>query len=517
MLGRRSDDDEVVFVSEKKFKVEREFAAGPSRGIPLGIVNEEEKVPPVVVPALSKVVTKKNFNEMVIESGIMDGKWKLSEDAIVAIIKKDRRFKDAVVAKLNGYKSRPFSNLVSGLKKYRAKNEDEFTNEQKRREKMWKPESSNLSLSKETYQLQPLLDYGNIDGYTVESVQSGGTADIVLTNAATQEDPLSWTEKLLLPVFLPIEAKCSFSSHLHSKQRNHGINGLDGHPDCTAFISLYQYNSESQPRLFAVILAKKIEAILRYITVSKHGSSKVSYTPSINKVTGMLTEIQWNANMEKVVKDKDVLVRTINNFTADQLENPEWIIKQFISWADPTSSLTIANFQSDSLTTQKGNIGEELTSIAFHSVAGAVSRQGESITCDRVDLWMVKDGMEVSISCKTVTTNGGKLKQWKFPLCETFLGQSDVPVTFERSCDVWSAAVHSDLIEPNFIYLNAPKETNWIIFLFTKSQLKNRLGKNTYLYLKPGEHLEKVIYFDANKQILNPEVIDRLVVPLFQK
>ena len=34
------------------------------------------------------------------------------------------------------------------------------------------------------------------------------------------------------------------------------------------------------------------------------------------------------------------------------------------------------------------------------------------------------------------------------------------------------------------------------------------------MYLKPGEHLEKAIYFDADKQILNPEAIDRLIVPL---
>ena len=195
-----------------------------------------------------------------------------------------------------------------------------------------------------------------------------------------------------------------------------------------------------------------------------------------------------------------------------------WVIRQFISWTDPESSLTIADFQSESLATLKGNIGEELTSIAFHSVAGAFSRQGESITNDRVDLWMVKGDAEVSISCKTVrATNKGYLKSWMFPLTEKLDGKNHVPVSYERSCDVWSAAVHNDFIEPNISSLTAPDGTHWILFIFTKEQLQERLGKKQDMYFKPGEYLEIAIYFDSSKKILNPESIDRLIVPLFQK
>ena len=193
--------------SEKKFKVEREFAAGPSRGIPLGLVNEEEKAPPVVVPALSEVVTKKNFNKMVLESRILDGKWKLSESDIVAIIRRETRFKLVLEEKLKGYKGQAFHRLVASLKLNHAKQEDEFAIEQRRRESKWKPDAENLCLSKETFQLQPLLDHGNVEGYAIETVHAGGSADIVLTKASTtREYPLSWSEKLLLPVFLPIKA-----------------------------------------------------------------------------------------------------------------------------------------------------------------------------------------------------------------------------------------------------------------------------------------------------------------------
>jgi hypothetical protein len=522
MLVRDSiemEEDEVQFIAEKKLKFEKEVIplAGSSKGILPSIVADISVVSSkIALPALSEVVTKKNFNKMVLESNILDGKWNLSYAAIVAIIKRDIRFTLVAEEKLAGYKSKPKDSLVIGLNKYRARNEDEFTNEQMRREGNWKPDSNNLKYSKETYQLQPLLDCGIIDGYSIESVQSGGTADIVLTAASTRENPLSWSDKLLLPVFLPIEAKCSFLSNRNSNQLQHNINGLSGHPNCTAFISLYQYDIQSQPRLFAVILAKKIEVILRYISVSKAGLAMVSYTSNISKVTGMLTEIKWNASMEQVVKDKDAVVRTINDFTAEQLGNPDWVIRQFIAWSDPESSLMIADFQSESLSVEKGNLCEELTSIAFRSVAGAVSRQGESITGDHVDLWMVKGDDEVSISCKTIHKNHGNLKWWMFPLRERFEGQKVVPVTYERSCDIWSAAAHSDLIDPNFIALKAPKGTNWIVFVFTKSQLKNRLGLKHFMYLKAGEHLDKAIYFNSEKKILNPEIIDRLV-PLFQK
>ena len=258
-----------------------------------------------------------------------------------------------------------------------------------------------------------------------------------------------------------------------------------------------------------------MEVLLRYITVSKTGFTAILYTPTISKATGMLTSILWNANMKKVVKDKDVVVRTINDFTADQLEDSEWIIRQFIAWACLSSSLTIADFQSDSLNLQKGNIGEELTSNAFHSVSGAFSRQGKSITCDKVDLWMVKGDAEVSISCKTVrAAKKNKANSiWMFPVSD---GTYKVPVTFERSCDVWTATVHFDLIEPNIISLKAPDGTHWILFVFTKSQLKDRLGFKTLIRFKPGEHLDKAIYFDAEKVILNPEAIDRLIAPLLQ-
>jgi hypothetical protein len=46
----------------------------------------------------------------------------------------------------------------------------------------------------------------------------------------------------------------------------------------------------------------------------------------------------------------------------------------------------------------------------------------------------------------------------------------------------------------------------WIVFLFTKDQLKDRLGYKTFFYLKPGKHLEKAIYFNAEKRILNLEL-----------
>jgi hypothetical protein len=45
----------------------------------------------------------------------------------------------------------------------------------------------------------------------------------------------------------------------------------------------------------------------------------------------------------------------------------------------------------NSTDTQKGNIGEELTDVAFHSVKGAMSRGGKVIANDKVDLRMVKD------------------------------------------------------------------------------------------------------------------------------
>jgi hypothetical protein len=515
MIERSSTemDEDVEFVSEKKLKMEREFAAGPSNGVVVctSVVSS-------ALRELSETVTKKNYNQMILESGLVDGKWSLSALDIVAIIKRDFRFKVIVEEKLKGYKGRPENRFVNSLKSFRASVEDKFANEQKRREKTWKPDVANLCLSKETYQLQPLINNQNVEGYCIEAVHAGGSADVVLTSAYPHKHPLSWSEKLLLPVFLPIEAKSTFSSHLHSTQRNHGIHGLTGHPECAAFISFYQYDIESYPRLFAVILAKKIEVLLRYITVSSTGNAKFSYTPIISKVTGMLTSLVWNANMEKVVKDENVVVRTINDFTADQLEKPEWVIRKFISWADPTSTLTIADFQSESVDVQKGNLGEELTSIAFHSVEGAISRQGESITYDRVDLWMVKGDAEVSISCKTVgTTNKGNLKSWMFPVTEKLDGKNHVPVSYERSCDVWSAAVHNDFIEPNISSLKAPDGTHWILFIFTKEQLQDRLGKIQGIYFKPDEYLEIAIYFDSSKKILNPESIDRLIVPLFQK
>ena len=467
-------------VEEKKFP----DAGGPStKGIPTGIVANYIQVEPVLME-LSEVVTKKNFNKMVLESRIIDGKWSLSQADMIAVLKRDFRFKEVVKEKLTGYKEKPETRLIAGLKKSKAAQEDEFYIEQTKRESKWKPDCNNLCFSKETYQLQPLLDHGNIDGYSLETVQADGTADFVLTKSSSQIDPISWSEKLLLPVFLPIEAKSSFMSGLNSKKRQHAINGLSGHPNCAAFISLYQYDIESYPCLFAVILAKKIEVLLRYITISKYGVAMISYTPTINKVTGMLTKIKLNASMENVVKAKDVVVRSINDFTAEQLENPEWIIQKFIAWADLTSTVTIADFQSDSLTTQTGNLGEELTSIVFHSVTGAISRQGESITYDRVDLWMVKGDAEISISCKTVRKIQGNFKEWAFPLSKEFEGKQKVPVSFERSCDLWTATVHSDLIEPNFITLKAPEGTHWIVFVFTKSHLKHRLGSKTEMYIK---------------------------------
>ena len=296
-------------------------------------------------------------------------------------------------------------------------------------------------------------------------------------------------------------------------KRRHSIYNLAGHPNCAAFISLYQYDSESQPRLFAVILAKKIEMMLQYVTVS-NGVTMVSYTPTISKVTGLISKIQWNGSMKQCAKDKNVIVRSINDFNAEELENPEWVFRQFISWADPESSLTIADFQSESLDVQKGNLGEELTSIAFHSVAGAFSRQGESITYDRVDLWMLKGEAEVSISCKTIGTTHGNLKKWMFPLWGRFEGQTNVPISYERSCDIWTATAHYDLISPNIASLKAPEGTHWILFVFTKDHLKKRLGEKLDMYLTAGEHLDKAIYFDAEKKILNPEAIDRL---LFKK
>ena len=517
MLVRNSvemEDEEVRFLSEKKLKFESEFAAGPSNGVVASTSIVSSKP---ALPKLSEVVTKKNFNKLVLASRILDGKWNLSDVDIVSTLKRDTRFKQVVEEKLKGYKSQPYNNLVNGLKGYKAKKEDLFGLEQRRRESQWKPDCYNLSLSKETFQLQPLLDHGNCDGYAIESVQSGGTADIVLTMASTTEDPISWSEKLLLPVYLPIEAKSSFKNQLNGKQRSSCVRDLAGHPECAAFISLYQYDSASNPHLFSVILPKKVAVLLRYISVKNDGMAQLAYSSTISKETLMITAIVWNANMKKVVKDKDVVVRTINDFTAEQLEEPEWIIRQFIVWADLKATLTIADFQSDSLNTQKGNICEELTSIAFHSVNGAKSRPGQTVTSDKVDVWMVSGEVERSISCKTVKTYNGDVKQWCFPLYEMLKGKRHVPVTYERSCDIWTATLHSDLINPNFITLKAPDRTHWILFVFTKSQLKDRLGSKTFKGLKAGEHLDKSIYFDSSKKILNPDAIDRLICPLFQK
>ncbi len=517
MLGRSSteiDEDEVVFVSEKKLKMEREFAAGPSNGIPLVVVANTSVVSSKpALPKLSETVTKKNFNKMILESGILDGKWALSQDDIIAVIKKDIRFKQVVKEKLESYKSQPANALVFGLKRMKARIQDEFSIEQKLYESKWNPGVNNLNLSKETFQLQPLLDQNSIDGYCVEAVHAGGVADVVLTKNSTQ--CLTWSERLLLPVYLSIEAKSSFLSHLAGTQRSHTIHDLDCHPNCAAFISFYQYDSESIPRLFAVILAKKIESLLGHIKVA-NGLAQFFYTPTLSKTTGLITNIRWNDDMRKCAEDKDVLVRTINDFTAEQLENPGWVVKQFIAWADLISSMTVADFQTDSLATAKGNVGEELTSIAFHCIVGTVLQQGETITHDKIDLLMRKGGMEVSISCKTISKNGS-FDRWMFPLKERLNGKKDIPVTFSRSCDVWTATLHYDLIEPNLSLLKPPDGTHWIIFIFTKEQLRDRLGNKTMMGFRPGEHLHKAIYFDSSKKILNPESIDRLIVPLFQK
>jgi hypothetical protein len=71
---------------------------------------------------------------------------------------------------------------------------------------------------------------------------------------------------------------------------------LAGHPQCAALISFFQYDSASNPRLFAVIVAKKIEVLLKYITVyntgTKSGLAMIAYSSSISKETGMITRIE---------------------------------------------------------------------------------------------------------------------------------------------------------------------------------------------------------------------------------
>ncbi len=113
-----------------------------------------------------------------------------------------------------------------------------------------------------------------------------------------------------------------------------------------------------------MILAKKIDVLLRYITNSA-GLAAMYYYSTISKDTGMITKIKWNDAMKKCANDKEVVVHTINDYTENQLENPEWIIHTFIAWADRTANLTIADFQSESLNIQKGNLGEELIGSNF--------------------------------------------------------------------------------------------------------------------------------------------------------
>jgi hypothetical protein len=231
MLRRKSsemEEDEVEFIS-KKLKSDDEVTplAGPSRVTPSRIVANTVEPSPITVKELSAPITKKNFNAMVLESGILNGKWNKSEADIVDFIKKDSRFKLVAEEKLSGYKSQAVHSLYKGLEKSKERQNDEFAVEQRRREALWNSTASNLSHFKETYQLQPFLDYGNIDGYSIEAVHAGGTADVVLTTASTRKHPLSWSEKLLLPVFLPIEAKSAFNSSLNGKQRRNQIQGLD--------------------------------------------------------------------------------------------------------------------------------------------------------------------------------------------------------------------------------------------------------------------------------------------------
>jgi hypothetical protein len=211
-------DDEVISA-----------ASTSTQGITAGIVANTIVVaskPPL--PTLSEVLTKKNFNVLVIESGVLDGNWNRTDIDIVEILKKDTRFKAVVQEKLARYKSRPVNSLVLALKGVKAKQEDVFTHDQKRRESLWIPDASNLNYLKETFQLQTLLEFGNLGDFCIQTVQAGGTADIALTTASAQKD---WSEKLKLTVYLPIEAKSTFKSRLSQKQRSHTINGLAGHPE----------------------------------------------------------------------------------------------------------------------------------------------------------------------------------------------------------------------------------------------------------------------------------------------
>ena len=68
-----------------------------------------------------------------------------------------------------------------------------------------------------------------------------------------------------------------------------------------------------------------------------------------------------------------------------------------------------------------------------------------------------------------------------------------------------------------FLLWYLPRNTHWIVIIFTKEKLKDKLGKKAYLFVKPGDHLEKADYFNAEKMTLNPEAIDRIIAALFRK
>ena len=107
----------------------------------------------LTVKELSAPVTKKNFNAMVLETCILDGKWNRSEAAIVAIIKKDGRFKLVAEEKLAGYKNNAVNSFMRGLKKFKESQDNEFALEQRRREALWNSTASNLNHFKETFHI----------------------------------------------------------------------------------------------------------------------------------------------------------------------------------------------------------------------------------------------------------------------------------------------------------------------------------------------------------------------------
>ena len=79
------------------------------------------------------------------------------------------------------------------------------------------------------------------------------------------------------------------------------------------------------------------------------------------------------------------------------------------------------------------------------------------------------------------------------------------------------ATLHYDLIEPNWNTLKCPEGTHYMVYFFTKKQLKSDLGRVPERSVTAGnkEDLKKVLYFDINRNVLNVEDVERVLSPMF--